>query len=62
MVMEMVVDLSNQNVLSLNDVKVSRIKVPPEVNLSPFYFKQKSHIMSNIHPLVEVRIAGKIEV
>ena len=48
--MEMIVELSNQNISSLYGVQAPTTRVPPVVDMSPFYFQGKSHVMSNMYP------------
>ena len=50
MPMEMIVELSNQNISSLYGVQSPTTRVPPVVDMSPFYFQGKSHVMSNMYP------------
>ena len=50
MPMEMIVELSNQNISSLYGVQAPTTRVPPVVDMSPFYFQGKSHVMSNMYP------------
>ena len=48
--MEMIVELSNQNISSLYGIQAQMTRVPPVMDMSPFNFQGKSHVMSNMYP------------
>lgn len=58
--LDVMLEISNDNILSLYDIPVTSISVdiPPKVNLQAVHFQGKSNVLSNMYPC-KIKVRGK---